>query len=334
MTRPRVVLLVIALALPACRAAEVPIWGPSHAPDAAYEVERVADIEYSTEPADEPWRHRLDVYLPKGVKDFPVVVFVHGGAWMIGDNRCCGLYSSIGEFFASHGIAAVLPNYRLSPGAKHPDHIRDVARAYAWTATNIAAYGGRPDRLFLVGHSAGGHLVTLLATDERYLKAVGRSSSEIQGVIALSGVYHIPAGKVDVQLGGTDPASFRWDEVAPFRVDSGVGPTALAGSGIPLQVNVYGPVFGNDPETRADASPINHLRRGLPPFLLFSAERDLPTLAAMADEFHQALHAQGCDARLLHADGRNHNSIMFMASEPGDPVGRAMLDFIRRRLAE
>ena len=294
-------------------------------------MQRISDIEYCAEPADEPWRHRLDLYLPKGVKDFPVVVFVHGGAWMIGDNRCCGLYSSIGEPFASHGIAAVLPNYRLSPGARHPDHIRDVARAFAWTHAHIGDYGGRTDQLFVAGHSSGGHLVALLATDERYLKAVGRSTADIQGVIAVSGVYHIPAGQVDVQLGGTDPLSFRFDQVAPFRVDSGVGPTAFA-SGIPLHVNVYGPVFGSDPETREDASPFNHLRRGLPPFLLLRAECDLPTLPEMAEEFHEALRRHGCDAQLLRADGRNHNSIMFMASEPGDPVGRAMLDFIRRRI--
>jgi acetyl esterase/lipase len=322
------------LAVPACRAMDVPIWGPGRAPDARYEVERFTDIAYCTETADEPWRHQLDLYVPKGARDYPVVVFVHGGAWMIGDNRCCGLYSSIGEFFASHGIAAVLPNYRLSPGSRHPDHVRDVARAVAWTHAHIRGHGGRADQMFLAGHSAGGHLVTLLATDEHYLKAVGLSTADIRGVISVSGVYHIPAGKVDVQLGGTDPQSFRFDQIAPFRIDSGVGPTALTAGGIPMQVNVYGPVFGNNPETREEASPINHVRRGLPPFVMFRAERDLPTLAEMADEFHQALRDHGCDAELVRVAGRNHNSIMFMASDPDDPVGRAMLDFIRRRLAD
>lgn len=329
----RAVVVAGLLAMSACRVPDVSIWGPGRTPEPRCEVQRIADIEYSNEPADEPWRHQLDLYLPKGVQNFPVVVFIHGGAWMIGDNRCCGLYSSIGEFFASHGIGAVLPNYRLSPGARHPDHIRDVARAFAWTRAHIVEYGGRADQLFLAGHSAGGHLVALLATDERYLKAVGLSAADIQGVIAVSGVYHIPAGDVDVRFGGTDPLSFRFDQVAPFRIDSGRGPSALA-PGIPLHINVYGRVFGNDPETRADASPFNHVRRGLPPFVICRAERDLPTLAGMAEEFHQALREHGCDAQLLRIDGRNHNSIMFMATEPGDPVGRVMLDFIHRRLSE
>jgi acetyl esterase/lipase len=332
--RLRAALIVVLLVVPACRGVAVPLDGPSQAPEARYDVQRLTDIPYSTEPADERWRHQLDLYLPTGVKDFPVVVFIHGGAWMIGDNRCWGLYSSVGEFFASHGVGAVLPNYRVSPGAKHPEHIRDVARAFAWTRAHIAGYGGRADRLFLAGHSAGGHLAALLATDERYLKTVGLSAADIRGVIAVSGVYHIPDGKVDVQLGGTDALSFRFDQVAPFRSDTGAGPMALTAGGIPLHVNVYGPVFGNNPETRADASPIKHVRRGLPPFLLFRAERDLPTLAGMAEEFHQSLRAHGCDAQFLPVAGRNHNSIMFMAAEPGDPVGRAILDFIHRRLAE
>ena len=87
------------------------------------------DVAYYDDAQADAHRHKLDLYLPKGQKDFPVVVFVHGGAWMLGDNRCCGLYSSVGEFLASQGIAAVLPNYRLSPSVKHPEHIKDVARA-------------------------------------------------------------------------------------------------------------------------------------------------------------------------------------------------------------
>jgi acetyl esterase/lipase len=329
-------LVVVAglLALPACRIPDVSLWGPGRSAEALCSVQRITDIDYSTEPAEEPFRHQLDLYLPKGVKNFPIVVFVHGGAWMIGDNRCCGLYASIGEFFASHGIGAVLPNYRLSPGVKHPAHVEDIARAFAWTHAHIGEYGGRADQLFLAGHSAGGHLVALLATDERYLKAEGRSVADIQGVIAVSGVYRIPPGKVDVQFGGNDALSLRLDQAMPFRVANGVGPTALASGGIPLHVNIYGPVFGSDSERRADASPINHVRRGSPPFVMFRAEHDLPTLPEMAEEFHAALREHGCDAQLLCVPDRNHNSVMFMASEPGDPVGRGMLDFIRRRLPE
>jgi acetyl esterase/lipase len=326
-----IVAAVVLLAVSACRVTDVPLWGPGRPADGGYAVRKIADIDYGDAIAGEAFRHQLDIFVPVGVKEFPVVVFLHGGAWMIGDNRCCGLYSSIGEFFARHGIAAVLPNYRLSPGVKHPEHIKDVAQAVAWTRAHVGEYGGRPDELFIAGHSAGGHLAALLATDDRYLKAEGLSTADIKGVIAVSGVYRIPAGKVDLLFGGTDPSSFRFDEIAPFRGD---GPTVPAsGGGLPLRLNVYGPAFGDDPEARADASPITHVRRGLPPFLIVHAERDLPTLALMAEQFHQALRAHDCDAQLLSIDGRNHNSVMFMAADPTDPVGRGMLDFIHRVIA-
>ena len=68
----------------------------------------------------------------------------------------------------------------------------DVARAFAWTQRHIERYGGRSDRLFLCGHSAGGHLISLLATEESYLKAEKRSFKDIKGVLSISGVYEIP----------------------------------------------------------------------------------------------------------------------------------------------
>ncbi len=135
----RLLLMVLALlAVSACRVTNVPIWGPGRAADAVYEVQKICDVDYGPDVPGEAFRHQLDIFLPRGVKEFPVVVLVHGGAWMIGDNRCCGLYSSIGEFLAGHGIAAVLPNYRLSPNVKHPEHIKDVARAFAWTRATSA----------------------------------------------------------------------------------------------------------------------------------------------------------------------------------------------------
>ncbi len=113
------------------------------------------------------------------------------------------------------------------------------------------------------------------------------SSAAIKGVIAVSGVYRIPPGKLDLNLGGSDPHGFRFDEIAPFRGDHST--PLVARSGVPFRLNVFGAAFGDDPETRADASPITHVRPGLPPFLIFNAERDLPTLTLMAEEFDQAL---------------------------------------------
>src|SRR5262249_46392247 len=122
-------------------------------------------------------------------KDFPVLFFVHGGAWISGDKNYFGVYSAIGQRFAKLGIGAVVTNYRLSPKVQHPEHIKDVAKAFAWTYQNIGKYGGKPEQIFVCGPSAGGHLVSLLATDEQYLKAEGRTLKDIKGAIPMSGVY-------------------------------------------------------------------------------------------------------------------------------------------------
>jgi acetyl esterase/lipase len=151
-------------------------------------VEKHADIAYRTDPDADPVRHKLDLYAPKGRKDFPVLLFVHGGSWRSGNKN---LYTALGNALARTGIGVVVTNYRLSPQVKHPAHAEDVAKAFAWTRANVAKYGGRTDRLYVSGHSAGGHLVSLLATDPSYLKAENRSPADIRGVIAISGVFEI-----------------------------------------------------------------------------------------------------------------------------------------------
>ncbi len=123
----------------------------------------VKDIAYFEGKDADLQKHKLDLYLPKEKKDFPVLLYVHGGGWSEGDRS---LWGQIGEICVTHGIGAVVISYRLSPKFKPPVQVQDVARAFAWTQRNISKYGGRADQIFLCGHSAGGHLVALLATDE------------------------------------------------------------------------------------------------------------------------------------------------------------------------
>lgn len=153
--------------------------------------EKHADLAYRTGAGADKERHTLDVYAPKGKKDFPTVLFVHGGSWKTGNKA---LYAALGQSLAADGIGCVICNYRLSPAVRHPAHVEDAAAAFAWTRANIAKYGGTKDRLFLCGHSAGGHIVALLATDPQYLKAEKCSAADVRGVCALSGVYEIVAG--------------------------------------------------------------------------------------------------------------------------------------------
>jgi len=153
-----------------------------------FEVKTIKNISYNDAKDADKNKHKLDLYLPKDQKDFPVLFFVHGGAWRAGDRRGMG---RLGNMFAKHGIGTVAISYRLSPKVKHPAHIQDVAKAFAWTYKNIGKYGGKADQIFISGHSAGGHLVALLATNPSYLKAEKLDVTNIKGAIPLSGIYTI-----------------------------------------------------------------------------------------------------------------------------------------------
>jgi acetyl esterase/lipase len=156
------------------------------------EVEVVKDVAYHEGKDADRVRHRLDLYLPRGKKGFPVLVWVHGGGWKNGKKE---VFAFLGRTLAGHGIGVVAVNYRLFPQVHFPANLQDVARAFAWTHRNIARYGGRADRLFVGGHSAGGHLASLLATDETHLNAVKLRLADIRGVVSISGLYAIPRGR-------------------------------------------------------------------------------------------------------------------------------------------
>jgi acetyl esterase/lipase len=285
-------------------------------PDPAAKVREVQDVRYWTGRGSDPNWHKLDLYLPKGKKSYPVVLFVHGGAWVSGDKTFLGWGVDIGQFFARQGIGVAMPSYRLSPAVKHPEHVKDVARAFAWTYRHIAQYGGNRDQLFLCGHSAGGHLVSLLATDPAYLKNVGIKPSAVKGVISVSGVYRLPQLHFN------------------FALPKGLGQAApaknQAATGFTFRLNLFSLVFGDDPKVLKNASPLNHVHRGLPPFLLVYAGHDFPFLPQMAREFARVLKAARCPVRLLQVKDRDHDTVMFNATSATDPVARAICHFVAK----
>jgi acetyl esterase/lipase len=290
------------LAQPAC--AESPASGKAGETGKTYEVRELHDLAYVEGKDPDASSHKLDLYLPQKKKDFPVLVFVHGGCWSFGDKSGGDLYPVFARTLAAQGVGVVVPNYRLSPWVKHPAHVKDVARAVAWTKKNAAKYGGDPKQLFIGGHSAGGHLVTLLATDEQYLKAEDLSRKDIRGVVAVSGVYRIP-----------DKLEFNW----PGN-----------GEKVSLQANPFNYVFGSDHKAREAASPICHVSAGLPPFLLLYADMDLPLIPEMTKDFAAALKDKKCDVDTRKIADRNHNNIVFDAKRADDPVIRAIVEFVGR----
>ena len=161
----------------------------------------VPDLDYHYDPpADTSTLDRLDLYLPDGAQPGdlrPVVIYVHGGAWMTGDKS--NKMADKPRLFTDAGYIFVSVNYRLSPDISSgplppsfaagrvmfPDHPRDVGESIAWLARNIGGYGGDPDALLLMGHSSGAHLVSLVGSDPAYLEAFGASLKQVSGVVSL-----------------------------------------------------------------------------------------------------------------------------------------------------
>ncbi|OYW25707.1 MAG: alpha/beta hydrolase [Caulobacter sp. 12-67-6] len=132
-------------------------------------------------------RQRLDVYAPPNATDAqPVAIFFYGGSW---DSGRRGDYAWAGRALAAQGFLTLVPDYRLYPEVVFPDFLDDGASAVRWAVDNAAALGGDPQRIVLIGHSAGAYNAAMLALDPRYLKAAGVERSVVRAFAGLSGPY-------------------------------------------------------------------------------------------------------------------------------------------------
>ncbi|MFW5844794.1 MAG: alpha/beta hydrolase, partial [Planctomycetota bacterium] len=187
------------------------------------------------------------------------------------------------------GWVLVSLNYRLLPGGSHPVNVRDVAVALAWVHAHIAQYGGDPDRLLLMGHSAGAHLAALVASDARHLQAAGSHPGILRGVIEL------------------DTNALDIPRLMPSRL--------------------YQSVFGTDPAIWRDASPIAHVGPDTPPFLCIHAD-DKRSKREQAEAFVAAVQSHGVLASAYAAPDRTHGTLNIRIGTADDHVTRRIEDFI------
>lgn len=145
----------------------------------------------------------------KSAKLTPVLIMIHGGGWRRGDKAGVGVTRHKAPHFVASGYVYVSINYRPSAtpdGPKHPAHVQDCAKAIAWVHDNIAKYGGAPNRVFVMGHSAGAHLAALVSTDHRRLEAEDKKLS----IIAHQGVSGQAYPSRPVQAGAARYPAGRW----------------------------------------------------------------------------------------------------------------------------
>jgi acetyl esterase/lipase len=132
-------------------------------------------------------RHTIDICRPRSATAVPVVVFFYGGGWRSGSKRT---YRYVAKALARRGYVAVVPDYRIYPQARYPDFLDDGALAVRWVKDNAKRFGGDPQKIFLMGHSAGAHIAAMLAIDATWLRKVGLvSGRDIAGLIGVSGPY-------------------------------------------------------------------------------------------------------------------------------------------------
>jgi arylformamidase len=257
-----------------------------------------------TEPSSE--RQKLDIYSPDNANQMPVVFWIHGGGWQSGDRTSV---QSKPQAFNEYGLVFVSTGYRLLPDVEMGTLICDVAKSVGWVRKNIADYGGDPNRIFIMGHSAGAQLAAILCTDDRYLKAEGVSMDMIKGCVPVDGdTYDIPAiittAETRRQVHGQPPATFGHREK-----------------------------FGNDPEKHRDFSAVTHVAQGkdIPPFFILYVSGH-PDTSAQAQRLGAVLKEAKIAVKLFGVKETTHNKINSDIGLADDAATKALLDFLQDAL--
>ncbi len=251
-------------------------------------IEARRELAYGPHP-----RHRLDVYRRTDAARAPVALFVHGGAFVRGEKDSnAEVYGNAARFFARHGLVGVNVEYRLAPQAAYPGGAQDVGRAVAWVRANAAELGGDPDRIFLMGHSAGGAHAAAYVCDPVARPANGHG---IAGLVLVS---------------------------ARLRADARADNPNADG------VRAY---YGAD-ESRYEArSIVTHAAAIDVPLFIAIAEFENPLLDVYGAELlHRVSAARGRAPRFVRLAGHNHTSIVAHLDSGEDFFGRELLDFIAR----
>lgn len=204
----------------------------------------------------------LNIFSPKKIKKFskkfdakdqklPVLIFVHGGNWNSGDKET---YNFFGKNFAKKGIVTVVVGYTLSPKANYDDMTKQVAAAINWTKENIADYNGNPDKIFLTGHSAGGHLIALSTMNPKY----NVKDNTVSGLI-----LNDAAGLDMYNYLKKDP---------------------------PTSNSNYDTTWTKNPETWKKASPIYYIDEKTPPIIIYLGKKTYESIKVSNRAFLDSLH--------------------------------------------
>ena len=250
------------------------------------------DIDYIAASVYNDNKDFLDIYMPEGKKDAPVIVYFHGGALLMG-NKSWG--KDIGHKVAESGIGLVSVNYRLSPDFQHPAHLNDAAAATAWVINNIEKYGGNPNKVYVAGHSAGAYLAALLAIDFSVLQVHSIEQFEIKGAILISPFLYV-------------------EETAKDRIK---------------RDSIYETVWGHNTQSWLQASVTPHILTNRDNILLIYADGDEAWRKEQNERFAAAMTAAG-NLRVFTKEvpNRTHATLLTAILDNDDMIVKLISDFV------
>jgi acetyl esterase/lipase len=241
----------------------------------------------------------LDLHIPTGAGPHPVVLWVHGGGWQSG-SRAMGHAVEL----AQHGFAVAAPQYRLSGEARYPAQVHDLRGALRWLRANAEAYSLDRERIAGWGASAGAFLVSMVALtdDEGNVGGNLDQSSRLQAVVS----YFMPS------------------DLLAMASSSGDSP------GDAMVTSFLGYKVRERPDAARQSTPLAHVRRDAPPFLLLHGDADPLVPVGQSQTFHQALTATGADSTLISLPGAIHEDPAFWSDQTLTQVRDFLNSALRR----
>lgn len=256
------------------------------------QVKKAKDINYAGN-TDEA--NTLNIfYKNDSIKDKPVLVFIHGGSWSSGKKET---YWWLGRNFARKGVVTVIINYPLAPNVQYEKMGNDCALAIKWVSENISSYKASPDKIFVMGHSAGGHLAELINADPKYFKKAG-IKNPVKGVI-----LNDPFGlDMHEYLTTAEKDHFYFDFIRTFT---------------------------EQPEVWKTASPMGYVNNIKNPHLLFYGAKTYGAIKLQTPKLYEKLKANGVRAEIKEIKGKSHVPMISQMIFGGNQLYKDILDFIQ-----
>lgn len=238
----------------------------------------------------------LNVYSPKRktIETKNVLVFIHGGNWTSGKKS---MYRFFGKGMAKKGIVAVVIDYHKYPTVTYPAMAMDAAQSLKWVKENISSFGGDTNKIYVSGHSAGGHLAALIATDKTYFDSI-KINNPIKGCVLIDAF-------------GLDMYSYLKRE-EKYKYD------------------VYRSIFTKDENQWKKGSPFFYLHEGMPKFIMFVGGRTYPGIVNDSNAFLLELKKYQSDAQLITVPRKRHAGMIFSYINPRKISYGQILEFMKK----